>query len=39
MGLGLTISKNIIEITGGKISFTTRVNKGTSFYIILPKEE
>lgn len=39
MGLGLTISKNIIEITGGKISFTTRVNKGTSFYIILPKEK
>lgn len=38
MGLGLTISKNIIEITGGKISFTTRVNKGTSFFIILPKE-
>ncbi len=38
MGLGLTISKNIIEITGGKISFTTRKNEGTTFIISLPLE-
>lgn len=38
MGLGLTISKNIIEITGGKISFTTRNLKGTTFKVTLPVE-
>ena len=35
MGLGLSISKNIIENMGGKISFTTKENKGTSFEIRL----
>ena len=38
MGLGLAIAKNIIELTGGTISFTTKVNEGTTFTIILPKE-
>ena len=38
MGLGLTITKNIIENTGGKISFSTKVNEGTIFKIVLPKE-
>lgn len=38
MGLGLTISKNIIEITGGKINFTTRKNEGTTFIISLPSD-
>ena len=37
MGLGLTISKNIIDLTGGKISFSTKVNEGTTFRIELPK--
>ena len=36
MGLGLAISKNIIELTGGKITFTTKVNEGTTFKVTLP---
>ncbi len=36
MGLGLAISKNIIDATGGQIYFKTQTNKGTSFYIELP---
>ncbi|NRB52683.1 MAG: HAMP domain-containing histidine kinase [Saprospiraceae bacterium] len=36
MGLGLAISKNIIDATGGRIYFTTKTNKGTTFYIELP---
>lgn len=37
MGLGLGIIKNIIENYNGTISFKTKVNKGTTFTIILPK--
>jgi len=37
MGLGLAISKNIIEVTGGNISFTTQIDKGTTFIVTLPK--
>lgn len=36
MGLGLAISKNIIDATGGQIYFKTQTNKGTTFYIELP---
>jgi nitrogen fixation/metabolism regulation signal transduction histidine kinase len=41
MGMGLAISKNIIEDLGGRIWFETRENGGTIFYIELPvhKEE
>lgn len=35
MGLGLAISKNIIENLGGEIYFETEVDKGTTFYIKL----
>ncbi len=35
MGLGLAISKNIIEGSGGDISFVTS-EKGTTFYVHLP---
>ncbi len=38
MGLGLTIAKNIIENTGGNISFSTKVKIGTTFKIVLRKE-
>ncbi len=36
MGLGLAISKNIIENAGGKIWFETEEGKGTTFFIQLP---
>jgi two-component system sensor histidine kinase VicK len=35
-GLGLYISKKIIEETGGRIWFTSEENKGTQFFIALP---
>lgn len=35
-GLGLYISKNIIEAHGGKIWFNSEENKGTAFHFIIP---
>lgn len=35
-GLGLFISKNIIEAHGGKVWFESKENKGTTFYLTLP---
>lgn len=35
-GLGLSISKQIVEAHGGKIWFDSEVNNGTTFYIELP---
>lgn len=36
MGLGLAISKKIIELAGGTIHFKSRPQAGTTFYIKLP---
>jgi len=38
-GLGIFISKNIIEAHGGKIWFESEENKGTTFHFTLPVKE
>ena len=35
-GLGLYITKNIIEAHGGKVWFESKENQGTTFYITIP---
>ncbi len=37
MGLGLPMVKNIVEAYGGTITFTSKLNKGTIFKVVLPK--
>lgn len=36
MGLGLSISKNLVQNMGGKISFKSKIDKGTTFKINIP---
>ena len=36
MGLGLSISKELVELHGGEISFTSSAEKGTNFTVVLP---
>lgn len=36
MGLGLAITKNIVDNSGGEISFETAIGKGTTFTVTLP---
>lgn len=36
VGLGLTISKGLIDLMKGTISFKSKLNKGTTFYVTIP---
>lgn len=38
MGLGLILSKGMIELMGGEIWFETKLKKGTTFYFTIPYE-
>ena len=38
-GMGLTITKKIIETLGGKIWVTSEAGKGTTFYFTIPKND
>ena len=38
-GLGLSIVKRIVELSCGNIYVTSKLNEGTTFKIVLPKEE
>ena len=35
-GLGLSLCKQLVELNGGRIGFTSEVNKGSDFYFSLP---
>jgi nitrogen fixation/metabolism regulation signal transduction histidine kinase len=37
MGLGLAMVKNIVDAYDGRVSFTSKINKGTVFKVKLPK--
>ncbi len=38
-GLGLSIAARIVEQQGGTLHFTTAVNRGTTFHVVLPKAQ
>ena len=39
MGLGLTISKLIVQALGGEIDVQSRVNVGSNFFFTLPLDQ
>ncbi|MEE9376450.1 MAG: ATP-binding protein, partial [Candidatus Lokiarchaeia archaeon] len=36
-GLGLALTKRIVNLHGGDISFTSKIGKGTTFTFTIPK--
>lgn len=36
-GIGLATCKKVVEIYGGRIWLESRINEGTTFYVVLPK--
>lgn len=38
-GIGLSISKKLVEMMGGKVGFSSELNKGSTFWIELPDSE
>jgi signal transduction histidine kinase len=36
VGLGLSLSKRLVELHGGKIAYVTKENEGTEFYFHIP---
>ena len=39
MGLGVFLAKNVVGRLGGRIEFETRIGKGTTVTVLLPKSE
>jgi signal transduction histidine kinase len=37
-GLGLNLSKNLVELLGGKIWVESTINQGSTFYVRIPKK-
>ena len=37
-GLGLVITKKLLDLMGGKISFTSEYQRGTTFTVVIPQE-
>ena len=37
-GIGLYITRYLVELHGGRIWFTTEEGKGTTFFVALPRE-
>ena len=38
-GIGLSVSKDLIELMAGKIGFTSEENQGSTFWIELPRSK
>jgi len=38
-GLGLTITKKLVQLMGGKIGVKSQIDKGSCFWILLPREK